>query len=245
MTGEILRCLARVTATGLVAALILAVDPGAAFANDPSIPSEEQKQTDQDRCKSLANVNVSILSLTPLAWRKTLVVLLEGLGGRLTSPGIVSLQNELAVIPNTIVPAPIAQHDWRYAANLIQQQEPGTKIILVGYSLGANNSTYVAKSVNHVDELIAIQASVWGRAVAIGENVDKAIEIYNPKFWRTVGLGAKRLRGVHFRYVTNSDSHLFAEKDPEVHRFVFNEVKAIADPTTPEKPVTRIKRVSC
>ena len=162
MTGEILRCLARVTATGLVAALILAVDPGAAFANDPLIPSKEQKQTDQDRCKSLANVNASILSLTPLAWRKTLVVLLEGLGGRLTSPGIVSLQNELAVIPNTIVPAPIAQHDWRYAANLIQQQEPGTKIILVGYSLGANNSTYVAKSVNHVDELIAIQASVWG-----------------------------------------------------------------------------------
>jgi len=84
-----------------------------------------------------------------------------------------------------------------------------------------------------------------GAAVAIGENVDKAIEIYNPKFWRTVGLGAKRLRGVHFRYVTNSDSHLFAEKDPEVHRFVFNEVKAIADPTMPEKPVTRIKRVSC
>lgn len=245
MTGEILRCLVLATAAGLVAALILAVDPGPAFTNDPSIPSEEKKQTDQDRCKSPENINASILSLTPLAWRKTLVVLLEGLGGRPTSPGIVSLQNELAVIPNTIVPAPIAQHDWRYAANLIQQQEPGTKIILVGYSLGANNSTYVAKSVNHVDELIAIQASVWGRAVAIGENVDKAIEIYNPKFWRTVGLGAKRLRGVHFRYVTNSDSHLFAEKDPEVHRFVFNEVKAIADPTTPEKPVTRIKRVSC
>src|SRR5262249_33957136 len=79
---------------------------------------------------------------------------------------------------------------------------------------------------------------------AIGENVDRAIEIYNPKFWRTVGLGARRLRGVHFRYVTNSDSHLFAHKDPEVHRFVFNEVKAIADPTTPEKPVIRIKRVS-
>ena len=84
-----------------------------------------------------------------------------------------------------------------------------------------------------------------GRAIAIGENVDKAVEIYNPKFWSTVGLGAKRLMGVHFRYVTNSDSHLFADKDPEVHRFVFNEVKTIADPITLEKPGTRIKRVSC
>ena len=132
MTGEILRCLARVTATGLVAALILAVDPGAAFANDPLIPSKEQKQTDQDRCKSLANVNASILSLTPLAWRKTLVVLLEGLGGRLTSPGIVSLQNELAVIPKTIVPAPIAQHDWRYAANLFNNKSQELKSFSLG-----------------------------------------------------------------------------------------------------------------
>jgi len=94
MTGEILRCLVHATAAGLAAALILAVDPGPAFTNDPSIPSEEQKQTDQDRCKSPENINASILSLTPLAWRKTLVVLLEGLGGRPTSPGIVSLQND-------------------------------------------------------------------------------------------------------------------------------------------------------
>ena len=65
---------------------------------------------------------------------KTLVVLLEGLGGRLTSPGIVSLHEELAVIPNTIVPTPIAQHKWRYAVQLIEQQEPATKIVVIGYS---------------------------------------------------------------------------------------------------------------
>jgi hypothetical protein len=43
------------------------------------------------------------------AQAKTLVVLLEGLGGRITSAGLVSLQKELDAIPNTIVPAPIAQ----------------------------------------------------------------------------------------------------------------------------------------
>ena len=63
---------------------------------------------------------------------ETLVVLLEGLGGRLTSPGIVSLHA-------TIVPTPIAQHKWRYAVQLIEQQEPATKIVVIGYSLGANN----------------------------------------------------------------------------------------------------------
>ena len=71
---------------------------------------------------------------------ETLVVLLEGLGGRITSSGIVSLQKELSAIPNTIVPSPIAQSKWRSAVKLIEQQEPETKIVVIGYSLGANNS---------------------------------------------------------------------------------------------------------
>ena len=177
------------------------------------------------------------LVLATFAYAESLVVLLEGLGGRVTSPGIVSLQEELSTIPNTIVALPLAQHNWRDAVKLIKQQKPETKIVVIGYSLGANNSTYVAQNVKHVDELIAIQASVWGQATAVGENVDKAIEIYNPKFWRTAGLGAKRLVGIHFSYVANSDSHFYADDDPEVHKFVFNEVKKLADPTAPAKSV--------
>jgi hypothetical protein len=122
-----------------------------------------------------------------VAHAETLVILLEGLGGRVSSPGIVSLQEELSVIPNTMVALPLAQHNWRDAVKLIKQQRPETKIVLIGYSLGANNSTYVAKNVKHVDELIAIQASVWGPTPALEENVDRAIEIYNPRFWRTAG----------------------------------------------------------
>ena len=179
--------------------------------------------------------------LPTFAHADTLVVLLEGLGGRVSSPGIVSLQEELSVIPNTIVALPLAQHSWRDAVKLVKQQRPETKVILIGYSLGANNSTYIAKNVKHVDELIAIQASVWGPATALEENVDNAIEIYNPKFWRTAGLGAKRLVGIHFSYMANSDSHFYADDDPDVHNFVFNEVRKIADPATPAKSVSGIQ----
>jgi Cache 3/Cache 2 fusion domain len=181
------------------------------------------------------------LTLATFAYAESLVVLLEGLGGRITSHGIVSLQEELSAIPDTTVPLPLAQHSWRDAVKLIHQQKPETKIVVIGYSLGANNSTYVAKNVNHVDELIAIQASVWGRATAVGENVDKAIEIYNPKFWRTAGLGAKRLVGIHFSYVANTDSHFYADDNPEVRKFIFNEVKKLADPTIPAKSVSGIR----
>jgi hypothetical protein len=81
------------------------------------------------------------LVLTSFAYAETLVVLLEGLGGRVTSSGIVSLQEELSAIPNTIVALPFAQHNWRDAVKLIKQQKPETKIVVIGYSLGANNST--------------------------------------------------------------------------------------------------------
>jgi hypothetical protein len=183
-----------------------------------------------------------VCSVPPtFAHAETLIVLLEGLGGRVSSSGIVSLQEELSVIPNTIVALPLAQHNWRDAVKLIKQQRPETKIVLIGYSLGANNSTYVAKNVKHIDELIAIQASVWGPAKALEGNVDKAIEIYNPKFWRTAGLGAKRLAGIHFSYMANGDSHFYADDDPEVHNFVFNEVKKLAAPTMPAKSISGIQ----
>jgi hypothetical protein len=191
-------------------------------------------------CTRLAALCVCFVLATG-ARAETLVVLLEGLGGRITSAGIVSLQKELSAIPNTIVPPPIAKSKWRSAVKLIEHHEPGTKLVLIGYSLGANNSTYITTKVKHVDALIAIQPSLWGPSVAIGEYVDKAIEIYNPRFWRTAGLGAKRLVGVHFSYITNNDSHPYAHKDPQVHKFIFNEVKTIADPATSSKSVSGVQ----
>jgi PAS domain-containing protein len=65
MRGRILRSLVEATLASFIA-LILATVPGpiGAFTNDPSTPSEEQKLTDQDRCKFLMeNVNATILSL--------------------------------------------------------------------------------------------------------------------------------------------------------------------------------------
>jgi PAS domain S-box-containing protein len=64
MRGRILRCLVHATLAGLIAALILAIVPAPALTGDQPIPSEEQKQTDQDRCKFLMeNINATVLSL--------------------------------------------------------------------------------------------------------------------------------------------------------------------------------------
>src|SRR3974377_1574316 len=65
MRGRIKRSLIHATFASFMA-LILGTVPGPieAFTNDPSTPTEDQKQTDQDRCKFLMeNVNATIVSL--------------------------------------------------------------------------------------------------------------------------------------------------------------------------------------
>jgi hypothetical protein len=71
----------------------------------------------------LAGSAAALLTQPSFAYADSLVVLLEGLGGRVTSQGIVSLQEELSAIPNTIVALPLAQHNWRDAVKLIKQQK--------------------------------------------------------------------------------------------------------------------------
>jgi PAS domain S-box-containing protein len=64
MRASIVRCLVHATAACFASALVLVAVPGPAFTGDRPIPSEEQKQTDQDRCKFLMeNINATVLSL--------------------------------------------------------------------------------------------------------------------------------------------------------------------------------------
>jgi PAS domain S-box-containing protein len=68
MRGKVLGWLVRTIPWSLTAtlALVAAAVPIAAFANDLSVPSEEQKQGERDRCKFLMeNVRGIILSLNP------------------------------------------------------------------------------------------------------------------------------------------------------------------------------------
>jgi PAS domain S-box-containing protein len=64
MGARIVRCLAHATAACFASALAFVAVPQPALTGDQPISSEEQKQTDQDRCKFLMeNINATILSL--------------------------------------------------------------------------------------------------------------------------------------------------------------------------------------
>jgi len=64
MRARIVRCLIHATAAGFASALVSVAVLGPALTGDQPIPNEQQKQTDEDRCKFLMeNVNATILSL--------------------------------------------------------------------------------------------------------------------------------------------------------------------------------------
>ena len=66
--------------------------------------------------------------------------------------------------------------------------------VIVGYSLGANRSIFVADTAKYVDLIIALQPSMLIRNTPLTGKVGRVIEIYNPNPWMTSGgIGSGKL----------------------------------------------------
>jgi len=161
-----------------------------------------------------------------MSW-KVAIGLMYGLGGGSTSPGIDLLASEIKKLgPDVVVLGPYDQANWQQCAHDLSRYTV-EKLVCIGYSMGANNTTFVANSLSHLDLLIAIQPTMWEQAETIPSKVKKAIEIYNPNVVETAGLGARKLTGFHTSYVTNSDLHPYADNDPAVHKYIVEEVRKL------------------
>ena len=160
---------------------------------------------------------------------KVAVVLLHGLGGASTSPGIDRLHDEVkAISPDIAVLTVYDQSQWQAAEAAIKKYTV-EKLVVIGYSMGANATTFIADALKprKVSLLVAIQPTVWENADPVGTNVDRAIEVYNPTFANTAGFGTRKLLGFHLTYITKDDSHPFVQNDPEVHQLVRDEIKKL------------------
>jgi predicted alpha/beta-fold hydrolase len=156
---------------------------------------------------------------------KVAVVLIHGLGGSATSPGIDQLANEIKVASKDIVVLhPYDQSQWSQALADIKKYTV-EKLVVIGYSMGANATTFIANGLapREVALLVAIQPTVWENAQPVGKNVIKAIEFYNPNFSETAGFGARKLIGA-LEYDPNHDSHPYADNDPAVHHRILSEI---------------------
>ena len=159
---------------------------------------------------------------------KTFVGILYPLFGPAAAIGLVELADELKLIPDVEVAT--YQHQlWPSLVDDINRQPKGTHILIVGYSLGANNAVLVAQHTDHVNSIIALQPSMFTSTPTVPGNVARVIEIYNPNRWMTFGgMGSQKLEGANIQYIENNNSHPGAQFNSDFRSLVKNEIARLA-----------------
>jgi len=161
-------------------------------------------------------------------WARTFVGVLYPLFGPMAAIGLVDMANELKAMPDVEV-ATYLHQAWRSLVDDINRQPKGTRVLIVGYSLGANNAILVANNVSYVDEIIALQPSMLTSQDTLTGTVGKIIEIYNPNRWMTFGgMGSQKLDAPNIEYVVNNDTHPGAQFNAEFRNIVRNELTRFA-----------------
>jgi hypothetical protein len=159
---------------------------------------------------------------------KTFVGVLWPMFGPAAAPGLIELVDELKTMPDVEVRTYLHQ-SWPSLVGDIDRQPPGTHTAIIGYSLGANSSVFVANKAKYVDLIIALQPSMFSWNPPVTGNVGRVIEIYNPNPWMTFGgMGSKKLFGPNIEYIANNDSHPGAQFNPEFRSLVKTEVAKLS-----------------
>ncbi len=100
---------------------------------------------------------------------------------------------------------------------------------MIGYSLGANATAFVANKTKYIDLVVALQPSMLSWNPPITGKVGRFIEIYNPSPWMTFGgMGSKKLEGPNIEYIANNDSHPGAQFNSDFRDLVKRELANFA-----------------
>jgi hypothetical protein len=176
---------------------------------------------------------------------KTFIGVLWPMFGPLPAIGLVELVAELKMMPDVEVSTYLHQN-WPDLVDDIARQPPGTRTVVVGYSLGANSSVFVANKSKYIDVIIALQPSMLSWNPAVTGQVGRYIEVYNPNPSMTFGgMGSKKLVGPNIEYIENNDSHPGAQFSSEFRNLVKSEITRVstepvlmtAQGPTPASPV--------
>ena len=164
---------------------------------------------------------------TPV-FAKTFVGVLWPMFGPLPAIGLVELVAELKLLPDVEVSTYLHQ-SWPALVEDIERQPAGTRTVVVGYSLGANSSVFVANKASYIDVIIALQPSMLSWNPAVTGRVGRMIEVYNPDPSMTFGgMGSKKLIGPNIEYIANNDSHPGAQFSSEFRNLVKSEIARVS-----------------
>lgn len=140
---------------------------------------------------------------------------LTGQGGRATSMGIVALANSLAQDRRLKV----SLHVWHHYNDVVRDiaaQPIGTPIVIIGYSLGANATTWISNAVpfRHIDLIVAYDPSVLSVVSPAGLNVRRLLLYHNT----SIGpYGHARIPGLQVETTETRMSHLQVDFSQKLH----------------------------
>ena len=161
-------------------------------------------------------------------WAKTFVGVLYPLFGPMAAIGLVQLADELKTLPDVEV-ATYLHQSWKALVDDINRQPKGTRILIIGYSLGANNAILVANNTGYLDSIIALQPSMLTSQESLTGKVGKIIEIYNPNRWMTFGgMGSQKLDAPNIEYIVNNDTHPGAQFNEQFRSVVKSELARLS-----------------
>ncbi len=173
---------------------------------------------------------------------KTFVGVLWPMFGPAPAIGLVELVAELKLMTDVEVSTYLHQ-SWPSLVEDINRQAPGTHTVVVGYSLGANSSVFVANSARYVELIIALQPSMLSWNPPVTGKVGRMIEIYNPNPWMTFGgMGSRKLIGENIESIANYDSHPGAQFNSEFRNLVRSEIAKFTANDRLEIPQAAVSR---
>jgi hypothetical protein len=176
---------------------------------------------------------------TPV-FAKTFVGVLWPMFGPLPAIGLVELVAELKLMPDVEVSTYLHQN-WPTLVEDLERQPPGTRTVVVGYSLGANSSVFVANQAKYIDVIIALQPSMLSWNPEVTGQVGRMIEVYNPNPSMTFGgMGSKKLIGPNIEYIANNDSHPGAQFSSEFRNLVKSEIARVSAEPAVETAQARV-----
>lgn len=159
---------------------------------------------------------------------KTFVAVLWPMFGPLPAIGLVELVAELKFMPDVEVRTYLHQ-EWPSLVEDIDRLPAGTRTVVVGYSLGANSTVFVANKSKYIDAIIALQPSMLSWNPNVTGRVGRMIEVYNPNPWMTFGgMGSKKLIGPNIEYMANNDSHPGAQFNSDFRNLVKSEISRVS-----------------
>ncbi len=161
----------------------------------------------------VAAVLLALLFAAPAEAARVYVI--YGQGGALTSMGMKRLASRLAQLPGLTV----SSHDWKHPGvivNSIRRLPKGEPVILIGYSLGANATTWISNAIprREIALAVAYDPSIYSKILPAGRNVRKLILYHNNG--RSV-LGHARIPGPQVETFEINQGHLSVDFNRQLH----------------------------